>query len=35
MNNVQSFSHTAWECKYPVVWIRSYAVNYAYILVHY
>ena len=24
MNNVQSLSHTAWECKYHVVWIPKY-----------
>ena len=23
-NNVQSLSHTAWECKYHVVWIPKY-----------
>jgi putative transposase len=24
VNNVQSLSHTAWECKYHVVWIPKY-----------
>ena len=24
MNNVQSLSHTAWECKYHIVWIPKY-----------
>ena len=24
MNSVQSLSHTAWECKYHVVWIPKY-----------
>ncbi|MCX6986388.1 MAG: IS200/IS605 family transposase, partial [Lentisphaerae bacterium] len=24
MNNVQSLNHTAWECKYHVVWISKY-----------
>lgn len=24
MNNVQSLSHTKWECKYHVVWIPKY-----------
>ncbi len=24
MNDVQSLSHTAWECKYHIVWIPKY-----------
>ncbi len=24
MNDVQNFSHTAWDCKYHVVWIPKY-----------
>ena len=24
MNNIQSLSHTVWECKYHVVWIPKY-----------
>jgi putative transposase len=24
VNNVQSLSHTAWECKYHIVWIPKY-----------
>ena len=24
MNNIQSLSHTAWDCKYHLVWIPKY-----------
>jgi len=24
MNNIQSLSHTAWDCKYHLIWIPKY-----------